>query len=64
MMPTVASLSNSSVMVSKSFQRVSLHIALSTMSRTYGSLIAQRVEHVQRSGVTLLGSPDEVNPGW
>jgi hypothetical protein len=30
--------------------------------RTYGSFIAQRMEHVQGGGITLLATPDKVNP--
>lgn len=49
-------------MESKSFLIVNYHTTSHATDRTYGTFVAQRMKHVQGGGITLLATPDKVNP--
>ena len=49
-------------MESKSFLGINHPVASHVTGRTYGSLVAQRMKHIQGGGVTLFATPDKVNP--
>jgi len=44
------------------FSGVNHPVTLYGESRTYGPFVAQRMKHVQGGGITLLVTPDKVNP--
>jgi hypothetical protein len=44
------------------FSSVNHHITPHATDRTYGTFVAQRMKYVQGGGITLLATPDKVNP--
>jgi hypothetical protein len=64
MMPTVASFSRGSVMVSRSGNTDERPNKLRTSIYTYGTLIAQWMEAVERVSILLLVAPNKVYPCW